>query len=149
MKSNMLNNRDFWTGVMFVAIGVTSMLVARNYAFGNARHMGPGFYPSILGGLLTLMGIYTIVKGIQKKEKFEGNWSVRALITIPVFIVLAAFVMKHWGFIPALVLLIIGSAYAGREFKFSEVLPLAIGLTFLSAIAFIWGLELPFPLFDF
>jgi hypothetical protein len=50
--------------------------------------------------------------------------------------------------IPALMVLITGSASAGREFRFSEVLALAIFLTIFSAVAFIWGLELPFPLID-
>ena len=149
MKLNISQNRDFWSGLMFIAIGATSMVIALNYQFGNARHMGPGFFPSVLGGILIIIGIYTMVIGIQRKEMFEGGWPVRSLLIIPGVMVLTGFVMKHWGFIPALMLLSIGSASAGTEFRFSEVLPLAIFLTILSAVAFIWGLELPFPLIDF
>jgi hypothetical protein len=54
--------------------------------------------------------------------------------------------MEHAGFIPALVVLIFGSALAGKEFKFVEVLLLAIGLTVFSVALFIWGLGLPYPL---
>lgn len=149
MTFNIRENRDFWTGMMFFAIGVTSMLVARNYPFGHLRHMGPGFFPSVLGGILMLMGIYTMAKSIRESETFEGSWPVRALIIIPGVMALSGLVMKHWGFIPAIVLLIIGSASAGREFRFSEVLLLTIGLTIVSALTFIWGLELPFHLIDF
>jgi len=149
MTLNIRENRDFWTGMMFIAIGVTSMLVARNYPFGSPRHMGPGFFPSVLGGILTLMGIYITVKSIRGNEKFEGSWSVRALIIIPGVMALSGLVMKHWGFIPAIVLLIMGTASAGRESRFVEVLLLTIGLTIVSALTFIWGLELPFHLIDF
>jgi hypothetical protein len=38
------------------------------------------------------------------------------------------------------------SAYAGKEFKFLEVLLLAVGLTIASWALFIWGLGLPYPL---
>jgi hypothetical protein len=54
--------------------------------------------------------------------------------------------MTHAGFIPALVVLIFGSASAGREVKFVEVLLLTVILTGLSVAVFIWGLGLPYPL---
>lgn len=149
MKLNIRENRDFWTGAMFIAIGATSVVLAHNYPFGSIRHMGPGFFPSILGGLLIPMGIYTMVKGIQSKEKFEGTWPVRALIIIPGVILLTGFVMKIWGFIPALVFLTIGSSSAGKEFNFFEALLLSIVLTIISVLTFIWGLGLPFPLIAF
>ena len=50
------------------------------------------------------------------------------------------------GFIPALLVLIVGSALAGKEFRLIEVLLLAIGLTAFSVALFIWGLGLPYPL---
>ena len=54
--------------------------------------------------------------------------------------------MEHAGFIPALIVLIVGSAAAGTEFKLIEVLLLAVGLTAFSVALFIWGLGLPYPL---
>jgi hypothetical protein len=53
--------------------------------------------------------------------------------------------MEHAGFIPALIVLTFISA-AGSEFKFIEVLLMAIGLTVGSWALFIWGLGLPYPL---
>jgi hypothetical protein len=54
--------------------------------------------------------------------------------------------MEHAGFIPALLVLIFGSAAAGTEFKLVEVLLLAVGLTAFSVALFIYGLGLPYPL---
>jgi hypothetical protein len=54
--------------------------------------------------------------------------------------------MRHAGFIPALVVLAFGSAAAGKEFKLVEVLLLTLALTGLSVGIFIWGLGLPYPL---
>jgi hypothetical protein len=54
--------------------------------------------------------------------------------------------MTYAGFIPALAALIFGSASAGREFKFIEVLLLTLVLTGISVAVFIWGLGLPYPL---
>ena len=41
-----IDSKDFWAGLMFIAIGGGAMFVARDYAFGTALRMGPGFFPS-------------------------------------------------------------------------------------------------------
>jgi hypothetical protein len=56
--------------------------------------------------------------------------------------------MEYFGFIPALVALIFGSAGSGKEFKFFEVLMITLLLVLLSVAVFIWGLGLPFTLFN-
>jgi hypothetical protein len=111
--------------------------------------MGPGYFPRVLGGILFLFGIYVMVRGLRSNEKIEGNWSIRALIVLPLAMVLFGVLMGFLGFIPALVTLIFGSAAASREFKFIEILLLTVLLTSLSVAMFIWGLGLPYPLIKF
>ncbi len=55
--------------------------------------------------------------------------------------------MEYAGFVPALMVLIVGSAAAGSEFKLKEALLLAAGLTAFAVALFIYGLGLPYPLF--
>ena len=55
--------------------------------------------------------------------------------------------MDRAGFVPALAVLVLGSAAAGGEFKLVEIVALAIVLTGLSVAVFVWGLGLPYPLF--
>ena len=50
---------------MLVAIGAAAMLIARNYAFGTALRMGPGYFPTVLGGILILFGLYLVVAGLR------------------------------------------------------------------------------------
>ena len=148
MQLEFRNNRDFWAGVMLIVVGAGSVIIARNYAFGTSLRMGPGYFPSVLGGGLVLFGLYLVVVGLRRNEKMEGgnNWSLRALIVLPLSLVLFGLLMEHAGFIPALLVLIFGSAAAGTEFKLVEVLLLAVGLTAFSVALFIYGLGLPYPL---
>jgi uncharacterized membrane protein len=148
MQLEFRNNRDFWAGVMLIVVGAGSVIIARNYAFGTSLRMGPGYFPSVLGGGLVLFGLYLVVVGLKRNEKMEGgnNWSLRALIVLPLSLVLFGLLMEHAGFIPALLVLIFGSAAAGTEFKLVEVLLLAVGLTAFSVALFIYGLGLPYPL---
>ena len=129
MQLEFRSNRDFWAGVMLIATGAASVIIARDYNFGTALRMGPGYFPSVLGGALVLFGLYLVVAGLRRNEKIEGNWPLRALIVLPLSLVLFGILMEHAGFIPALVVLIFGSAASGTEFKLLEVLLLAIGLT--------------------
>ena len=83
---------------------------------------------------------------MRSNEKIEGNWSLRALVVLPLSLVLFGLLMEYAGFVPALMVLIVGSAAAGREFKLVEALLLAAGLTAFAVALFIYGLGLPYPL---
>ena len=146
MQLEFRDNKDVWAGVMLIATGAAALLMARNYAFGTTLRMGPGYFPSVLGGLLVLFGLYLVAAGLRRNEKIEGNWSLRALIVLPLSLVLFGLLMEHAGFVPALLVLIVGSAAAGTEFRLIEVLLLAVALTAFSVALFIWGLGLPYPL---
>jgi uncharacterized membrane protein len=141
-----LNNKDFWAGLLLIAIGAAAMFIARNYGFGTALRMGPGFFPVILGGLLIVFGVYMLASGLRQPEGIAGSWSLRAVVILPLSLVLFGVLMEHGGFVPAMLVLIFGSATASTEFKFVEVLLFSVGMTALSVAVFVWALGLPYPL---
>ena len=146
MKADIFNSKDFWAGAMLIATGVAAVAIAGGYPIGTAVRMGPGYFPIVLGVILTLFGLGLLMRGLRGGEPISGGWSARALIVLPLAFVLFGFLMDRAGFIPALVVLIFGSALASDQFDFKEVVLLTIALTALSAGIFIWGLGLPYPL---
>lgn len=146
MSLSIRNNKDFWSGLMFFGTGAGAMFMARHYPFGTTLRMGPGYFPVALSALLILFGIYVMVRGLRTNEKIQGNWSIRALIILPLSMVVFGVLMELTGFVPALAALVFLSAASGREFKFVEVLLLTAFLGVLSVAMFIWGLGLPYPL---
>jgi len=147
MKLEWRTNKDLWASVMYIGTGALGMWIARDYPFGSALRMGPGYFPTVLGGIMVAMGIYVLALGLRKDhEKIQGNWSIRALIVLPISMVVFGILMEEAGFIPAMLALIPISAAAGRDFKWVEVVPLTIGLTILCAAGFIFALGLPYPL---
>lgn len=147
MKLDWRTNKDLWAGLMYITTGAIGMWIAKDYPFGSALRMGPGYFPTVLGGLMIAMGCYVLALGLRKDhEKIEGNWSIRALIVLPIAMVVFGFLMEEAGFIPAMLALVPISALAGREFKWLEVVPLTIGLLIACTAGFIWGLGLPYPL---
>ncbi|MEI7671621.1 MAG: tripartite tricarboxylate transporter TctB family protein [Deltaproteobacteria bacterium] len=146
MKLVLLKNKDFWAGMMLVGIGAVAMFIARDYRFGSALRMGPGFFPAILGGILIAFGVCIMAVGLRSGEQIQDKLSLRAFVLLPLSLLLFGILMERAGFIPAMVALVFVSAAAGREFKFIEVLLLTVTLTAASAALFIWGLGLPYPL---
>lgn len=147
MKIPLQTNKDFLAGLMFIVVGGTAMIIARDYPFGSALRMGPGYFPSVLGGILVVFGIWVLIQGLIKQEPIKRTWSVRALIILPLTALVFGFMMEHAGFVPALLVLSIMAATASPKFKFVEQGILAVGLTVLSVALFIYGLGLPYPLF--
>lgn len=61
------NGKDFWAGLMFIAFGLGFMLVAQNYAMGNAVRMGPAYFPTVLGGMLAVLGAAIFFRAFVSK----------------------------------------------------------------------------------
>ena len=146
MKFDWRNNKDFFSGLMLIGTGGVGWWMARDYPFGSALRMGPGYFPSVLSWIMIAFGAYVMIKGIRSNEKVQGNWSIRALIVLPLATVLFGYLMEESGFIAALVVLIFISSAAGKEFKWLEITLLTVGLTVASIAGFIYGLGLPYPL---
>lgn len=68
------NGKDFWAGLMFVGFGLGFMLVSFNYPMGSAMHMGPAYFPTVLGGLLVILGGVVFLRAFV--SKFEHPFKV-------------------------------------------------------------------------
>jgi hypothetical protein len=145
MKQELLK-KDFWAGVLLIVTGGMAIFIAQDYRFGSVLRMGPGFFPTILGALLIVLGICIMLAGLKSSEKIQGHLSMRAFVLLPLSLVLFGILMEKAGFIPALIVLTLVSAASGREFKVVEVLLLTAVLAVVMTALFIWGLELPYPL---
>src|SRR5687767_15419564 len=147
-KVPLTNNKQFLSGLMFIGIGGVAIYIAQDYPMGTALRMGPGYFPIVLGGIIGLFGIWELIIGVIKPDPVKGNWSLRALIILPLSAVLFGVLMEKAGFVIAMVALIYASAFSSKEFRFWEVTALAVGLTVASVGLFIYGLGLPYPLWS-
>ena len=146
MKPDLRNNRDLIAGLLFIVLGALATVLARDYPFGTTMRMGPGYFPTLLGGILLVFGATILLRGIRSGEKVKGEWGVRPLAWITLSIVLFGFLLDRVGMVPATVVTLFAAAAAGREFRLKEVLLLAIVMTAFSVAVFSYGLKLPYPL---
>src|SRR5258705_8676598 len=146
MKFDWHKNRDFFGGLLYIVTGLLGWWIARDCPFGSALRMGPGYFPTVLSWMMIAFGIAILLMGVKNNIKISGNWSIRALIVLPIATAVFGWMMEETGFLPAMLVLIPLSAASGREFKWVEIILLTIGLTILCTGLFIYGLGLPYPL---
>ena len=138
--------KDFWAGLLFIAFGLFSLVVARNYRMGTATSMGPAYFPTVLGGLIAVLGGIVFCRSLVVKGDKVPAISFRQIVFIVLSLLAFGYLLKPIGLVLALVLLVGVSAFAGHEFKIVEVLMLSVVLIILSVLVFVKGLGLPFPL---
>ncbi len=146
MNFDLRNNKDFLAGLIFVLIGVLAVTVARDYPFGTAMRMGSGYFPTVLGGILVLLGAWVIARGLRSGEELKSGWGWKPLALVAFSIALFGFVMPRFGLIPALVGVLFVSAAGGREFRAKEVLVLTAVLCAFTVVVLLYVLKMPYPL---
>jgi len=143
------SEKDFWSGLMFVAVGVGFAWGATNYSFGSSARPGPAYFPFGLGIIMAVLGAIILFKALT--IEVEGGDPVGGIAWRPLGIVVGAValfgVLLPWlGMYVALPLLVISTALAGDEFHWGEVLANAAFLTVGSWLIFVYGLKLVLPL---
>jgi Tripartite tricarboxylate transporter TctB family len=143
------SERDFWAGLMFLAVGIGFAWGATSYSFGSSARPGPGYFPFGLGILLAVLGAIVLFKALtvetEDGEKI-GAWAWRPLLWIVGSVVVFGWALPHLGMIVALPILVVVSAMAGDEFHWRDALINAVILTVFSWLIFSWGLSLTIPL---
>jgi len=67
------NGKDFWAGLMFLGVGVGFMIVSRNYPMGTAVRMGPAYFPTVLGGLMAVLGAIIFLRAFVSKIQHTAD----------------------------------------------------------------------------
>jgi hypothetical protein len=141
------NHRDFWSGVLFIVTGGLFALLSQQYTVGTAAKMGPGYFPTMLGGLMAVLGLMLLVPAIRASspETRIARPDFRTIGLILGAVALYAATLPTLGFIVSLVLLVIVSSFASHEFSLKSTLISAVALLIGSWLVFVKGLELQFP----
>jgi len=138
--------KDFWTGLIYIFFGLSALIIGRNYPMGTAIKMGPSYFPTVLGGLLILIGIISLVRSFLKTGTPIGRFTFKGLALVVVSTVLFGLIVRGAGLVIALPVLVLVSASASREFRWVPSLLMAAGLTLFCIAVFLKGLGIPLPI---
>ena len=143
------SEKDFWSGLMFIVVGLGFAFGATFYSMGSSARPGPGYFPLGLGFLLAILGALVLFKSLTlETEDGEpvGGIAWRPLALIVFSVAIFGLLLPRLGMVVSLPLLVLISSYAGDEFHLGEVIINSIILTIGSWAIFIYGLNLTIPL---
>jgi hypothetical protein len=143
------SQKDFWSGLMFMAVGIAFAWGSTNYSFGSSARPGPGYFPFGLAVLMALLGAFLFFESLTiETEDGEriGPWAWKPLIMITATVAIFGWMLPHMGMVVALPILVVVAALAGDEFHWKDALINSVLLTAGSWFIFIWGLKLTIPL---
>ena len=141
------NPTDFWTGLLFGGFGLfVSLYAATHYQLGSAIRMGPGYFPTVIGALVALLGLALTLSALRIPGPRIPRLHWRPLLLILAAGVAFGYLLKPLGLVLATAVLVVVSALGGHEFRWREALALAAVLVLFSIGVFVYGLGLPFPL---
>lgn len=149
------SQKDFFSGLLFIAVGAGFAIGATKYNIGTGARMGPGYFPLMLGVIQAVLGAIIAFKALVVEtpdgDKI-GKWAWK-----PLFFIIGANLLfgillgglpsiglPPMGLIVAIFGLVIVSSMAGQEFAFKPTLVLAAILAALSYLAFVLLLKLQF-----
>ena len=149
-------------GLMMTALG--AIILFRSYVSQVPEEQSELKLPFNLIDLFVMAGIFVLTTYVAKWLKISNDYAMlagaaivalltikfkpdaKALVMLMASSIAFAYLLKPLGLIVSGFALVIIAAYGGHEFKWKEVIFLAIGLVIFSVIVFVKGLTLPFPI---
>ncbi len=162
------NERDFWSGLLFVVVGVAFAFGAASYGMGPAcaaadpcpgglwarfsqlsTQPGAGFFPLGLSILLALLGAVVLFKALTFES--EGGDPIGAVAWRPLLAVVASIVLfgamvEPLGLVVSAPMLVVVSSLACKGVRWKSLLASAVVLTLACWAAVVWGFRLAVPL---
>jgi hypothetical protein len=142
------NRKDFWAGLLFAAFGLFFSGFGTRYTFGSAARMGPGYFPTVLGVILVILGAVIALSALSAKaeEHHVAKFDWRTIALVLGSVVLFGVLLNRAGLIIALIAVVMVSSYASHEFGWKAALINTVALITLCLAVFVYALSLQFPL---
>jgi hypothetical protein len=151
LRNLLTQKKDYYAGALMVLIGVGSVLEARHYSLGTLFHMGPGFFPIILGVTMTGVGLLIALVAATSQAAPDDQlhmpkpeWRAWACILAGplLFIILGT----YGGLIPATFACVFVSALGDKDSTLLSAFLLALGVTAFGVLLFSYILQVSMPM---
>jgi putative tricarboxylic transport membrane protein len=151
LRNLLTQKKDYYAGGLMTLIGVGAVLEARHYNIGTLFHMGPGFFPIILGVVMTCLGI--LIAGVAAMATAvdddqliipKPEWRAWACILAgPILFIILG---NLGGLIPATFACVFVSAIGDRDSTWMSAFILAVGVTACGVLLFSYLLQVSLPM---
>ena len=140
--------KDILAGLIFIGFGGAFAGIATTYEVGTTLEMGPGYFPLALGLLLALLGVAIIIKGFIGDPGLPmGGVPWRAIALLTAALIVFGVTVRGLGLVPSVFLTTALAGYAGPRSGLLTPIIIAAGITLVTILIFVVGLQLRLQLF--
>ena len=129
-----------------MAFGAIALYVGRDYPIGSAMRMGPGYFPMILGGLVSALGLLLILRGLVVRGESVDRPAIFPLVLVLASIAVFVATVEELGIVVAVVGVVVVSSLARGKPHWGEIALVSAVMVALAVGLFTKGLALPFKI---
>lgn len=141
--SRVKDQKDFWSGILFIAFGCAGIWFGRRYAVGNLSSMGPGFFPLMMSIAVIAVGGFLLARSLVVPGEPIERVAFIPQILILASIVVFGLLIERVGLAVAVMAVAIISGLAARGLRWYELIALALIMSALCVILFVYLLGQP------
>ena len=143
--SRIKDQKDFWSGILFIAFGCAGIWFGRNYAIGSLSRMGPGFFPMMMSAALIGTGAFILARSLVVSGE-----PIERIALVPQLLILAAIVVfglliERVGLAASVIAVAVISGIAAQGLRWFELAALALAMSALCVALFVYLLGQPIP----
>lgn len=140
--------KDILAGIIFIGFAILFANVAlMTLKLGTATRMGPGYFPLVLSGILALIGLIVLIKGVIQSREIIGSVPWRGLLAIMATPIVFGLTIRGLGMVPSIGLTVIVASLASEKLNPLKILTIAVCITVFCVGVFHYGLGVSMPLF--
>ncbi len=132
-----------------ILVGLASVLGSLRFRIGTLQQMGPGYFPIVIGGLMTIAGLGIVLQAALSTDKGDPmkkpDW--RGCICIIGGMLAFIGLGMYTGLVPATFAIVFISCFGDKTNTVKQAFVLSSAMSVISAVVFRWILGLPLPLF--
>jgi hypothetical protein len=136
-------NKDFYSGLLLVAVAAVALVYIRTLAIGTVLQMGPGYFPLGLALVLLGMGLCLVMKGLLVAGPPVDTFHLRPLFFILLSFAAFGVLIERAGLIVAIVVQVAIAHFASSEAVGRQSIITGIVLAAACAVVFVWILKIP------
>lgn len=126
------------TGLFFAIYG-------RQYNFGTAARMGPGFFPIVLGWVLAILGVLITLPALRQ-PRVPMQFALSNFLWVFASLGIFAWGLPRLGLVVAAFLGAFISSLADKQVSWVSRILTAAGVSIISVLIFKFGLNMVLPL---
>jgi putative Ca2+/H+ antiporter (TMEM165/GDT1 family) len=149
-----VRKRDFYAGGLMMLIGLGIALKGATYRLGTPMHMGPGFFPTMLGVLLVVVGIAIAIPALAPTPEGEERdesilpehpewWAWLCILLSPVLFIIFG---RYFGMIPGTFACVFIASLGDRGATWLSTIILSTVVTIFGVVLFSYFLQVPMPI---